>query len=86
MSEPLLVDAMKSSPRVVALLILATLIFPLTVSQISLGNERGGLDAAGEWQPRHSLEIHDEWWEDWSRDKNQDKIDDRPRLVANSVF
>ncbi len=77
MSEPLLVDAMKSSPRVVALLILATLIFPLTVSQISLGNERGGLDAAGEWQPRHSLEIHDEWWEDWSRDKNQDKIDDR---------
>ena len=31
----------------------------------------------GEWQPRHSLEIHDEWWEDWSRDKNHDKIDDR---------
>ena len=68
---------MKSSPRVVAMLILATLIFPLTASQISPNNQRGGLDAVGEWQPRHSLEIHDEWWEDWSRDKNQDKIDDR---------
>ena len=68
---------MKSSPRVVAMLILATLIFPLTASQISPNNQRGGLDALGEWQPRHSLEIHDEWWEDWSRDTNQDKIDDR---------
>ena len=68
---------MKSSRQVVALLILATLILPLTASQISPGNERGGLDAAGEWQPRHSLEIHDEWWSDWSRDTNQDKIDDR---------
>ena len=68
---------MKSPPRVVALLILATLILPLTASQISPGNERGGIDAAGEWQPRHSLEIHDEWWSDWSRDTNQDKIDDR---------
>ena len=77
MSDTLFVDMMKSSPRVVALLILATLILPLTASQISLDNERGGLDAAGEWQPRHSLEIHDEWWEDWSRDKNHDKIDDR---------
>ena len=35
------------------------------------------MDAAGEWQPRNSLEIHDEWWQDWSRDANQDKIDDR---------
>ena len=77
MSGTLLVHMMKSSPRVVALLILATLILPLTASQISPGNERGGLDAAGEWQPRHSLEIHDEWWSDWSRDTNQDKIDDR---------
>ena len=68
---------MKSSRRIVALLILATFIFPLTASQISPDNERGGLDAAGKWQPRHSLEIHDEWWEDWSRDINRDKIDDR---------
>jgi len=68
---------MKSSPRVTALLILATLILPLTASQISHGNERGGIDAAGEWQPRNSLDIHDEWWDDWSRDANQDKIDDR---------
>ncbi|MDC1029389.1 S8 family serine peptidase [Euryarchaeota archaeon] len=58
-------------------MILATLILPLTASQISPGNERGGIDAAGEWQPRHSLEIHDEWWDDWSRDANHDKIDDR---------
>ena len=77
MNDTLLVHMMKSSRQVVALLILATLILPLTASQISPGNERGGLDAAGEWQPRHSLEIHDEWWSDWSRDTNQDKIDDR---------
>jgi len=77
LSDTLFVDMMTSSTRVVALLILATLIIPLTASQISPDNERGGLDAAGEWQPRHSLEIHDEWWEDWSRDTNQDKIDDR---------
>ncbi len=74
---------MKSSPRVVAMLILATLIFPLTASQISPNNQRGGLDAVGEWQPRHSLEIHDEWWEDWSRDTNQDKIDDRIEWLLN---
>ena len=40
---------MKSSPRVIALLILATLILPLTASQISPDNERGGIDATGEW-------------------------------------
>ena len=68
---------MKTSRRVIALLILATLIFPLTASQIIPHDERGGLDAAGKWHPRNSLEIHDEWWEDWSRDTNQDKIDDR---------
>ena len=78
-----LADIMKSSPRVVALLILATLILPLTASQFSPNDERGGLDAAGEWQPRHSLEIHDEWWEDWSRDANQDKIDDRIAWLLN---
>ena len=77
MSNTHLVDMMKTSRRVIALLILATLIFPLTASQIIPHDERGGLDAAGKWQPRKSLEIHDEWWEDWSRDKNQDKIDDR---------
>ena len=68
---------MASSRRVVALLILATLIIPMTASEISPRNDRGGIDAAGEWQPRNSLEIHDEWWQDWSRDANQDKIDDR---------
>ena len=68
---------MASSRRVVALLILATLIIPMTASEISPRNDRGGIDAAGEWQPRNSLEIHDEWWQDWSRDVNQDKIDDR---------
>ena len=68
---------MASSRRVVALLILATLIIPMTASEIGPRNDRGGVDAAGEWQPRNSLEIHDEWWQDWSRDANQDKIDDR---------
>ena len=73
----LFVGMMASSRRVVALLILATLIIPMTASEISPRNDRGGIDAAGEWQPRNSLEIHDEWWQDWSRDANQDKIDDR---------
>lgn len=70
-------DMMTSTRRAVALLILATLIIPMTASQINPEHERGGLDAVGEWQPRHALEIHDEWWEDWSRDANQDRIDDR---------
>jgi len=77
LSNILFVGMMFHSRRVVALLILATLIFPMTASEFTPKNDRGGLDAAGEWQPRHSLEIHDEWWEDWSRDSNQDKIDDR---------
>ena len=77
MREILFAGMMASSRRVVALLILATLIIPMTASEIGPRNERGGMDAAGEWQPRNSLEIHDEWWQDWSRDSNQDKIDDR---------
>ena len=68
---------MVSSRQIVALLILATLILPMTASEISPKSDRGGYDAAGEWQPRNSLEIHDEWWMDWSRDANQDRIDDR---------
>ncbi len=49
----------------------------MTASEISPKSDRGGYDAAGEWQPRNSLEIHDEWWIDWSRDANRDRIDDR---------
>ena len=68
---------MVTSRQIVALLILATLILPMTASEISPKSDRGGYDAAGEWQPRNSLEIHDEWWIDWSRDANRDRIDDR---------
>jgi len=68
---------MVTTRQIVALLILATLILPMTASEISPKSDRGGYDAAGEWQPRNSLEIHDEWWMDWSRDANQDRIDDR---------
>ena len=68
---------MVSSRQFVALLILVTLILPMTASEIGPKSDRGGYDAAGEWQPRNSLEIHDEWWMDWSRDANQDRIDDR---------
>ena len=71
-------NLMRTSRRAVALLILATLLIPLTASQIySRDDERGGYDHAGEWQPRHALEIHDGWWNDWSRDSNQNMIDDR---------
>ncbi|MBH33410.1 MAG: hypothetical protein CMB75_03315, partial [Euryarchaeota archaeon] len=54
------------------------MLIPLTASQINpQDDERGGYDYAGEWQPRHALEIHDDWWNDWSRDSNQNKVDDR---------
>ena len=79
----LLGHMMTASRRALALLLLATLIVPLTASQINPQTERGGFDAAGEWQPRQSLEIHDEWWQDWSRDKNGDKIDDRISWLLN---
>lgn len=70
--------AMRTSRQAGALLILATLLIPLTASQINpQDDERGGYDYAGEWQPRHALEIHDDWWNDWSRDSNQNKVDDR---------
>ena len=70
-------STMTSTRQAMALLILATLIMPMTASEINTNSDRGGLDAEGEWQPRKSLEIHDEWWLDWSRDANRDKIDDR---------
>jgi len=81
--DMLLGRMMTASRRALALLLLATLIVPLTASQINPQTERGGFDAAGEWQPRQSLEIHDEWWQDWSRDKNGDKIDDRISWLLN---
>jgi subtilisin family serine protease/MFS family permease len=72
-----LVRLMAATRRALAFLILATLIVPMTASQINLQDKRGGFDFAGEWQPRHSLDIHDDWWDDWSRDANHDRIDDR---------
>jgi len=77
MNKILFEPFVQSLRQAMALLILATLLLPLTASEINTDDDRGGYDAAGEWQPRKSLEIHDEWWLDWSRDQNKDKIDDR---------
>ncbi len=53
-------------------------ILPLATSAIlPSDNSRGGLDAKGVWTERVESGIHNEWWLDWSRDKNSNSIDDR---------
>ncbi len=54
------------------------LILPLASSSI-LPSEKtnGGLDAAGVWNISMESGIHSEWWLDWSRDKNNNMLDDK---------
>ncbi len=54
------------------------LITPLVSSSITIDNsQRGGLDFNGEWTASVESEIHDQWWLEWSRDKDRNSIDDR---------
>ena len=53
-------------------------ILPLVTSTIlPPDNSEGGFDAKGVWTERVESGIHNEWWIDWSRDKNLNRIDDR---------
>ncbi len=58
--------------------ILLILIAPLSSSSIHQEQDRiGGFDADGVWSPSVELEIHREWWTEWSRDKDHNALDDR---------
>jgi len=54
------------------------ILLPLATSAILPSeNSKGGLDADGVWSNSVESDIHNEWWLDWSRDKNSNMIDDR---------
>ena len=58
--------------------ILLILIAPLSSSSIHQEQDGiGGFDADGFWSPSVELEIHREWWTEWSRDKDYNALDDR---------
>ena len=67
------------APRAVyASMLLLILIAPLSSSSIHQEQDRiGGFDADGVWSPSVELEIHREWWKEWSRDKDHNALDDR---------
>ena len=61
-----------------AILVMLTLLLPLSSSSISLDeSSRGGFDADGDWILSVESEIHWNWWSEWSRDKDSNSIDDR---------
>ena len=54
------------------------LIVPLASSSISPEPSKdGGLDANGVWTGSVESEIHNNWWNHWSRDKDSNSLDDR---------
>ena len=54
------------------------LFVPIVSSSLSIeDSSRGGLDAEGNWHQSVELEIHSNWWNHWSRDKDSNAIDDR---------
>jgi len=61
-----------------ASVLIIVLIVPLASSSILPSKKTdGGLDADGEWQSSMESGIHNDWWLDWSRDKNNNMLDDR---------
>ena len=61
-----------------AILVMLTLLLPLSTSSISLDeSSRGGFDADGDWILSVESETHWNWWSEWSRDKDSNSIDDR---------
>ena len=61
-------------------------ILPLATSTIlPPDNSKGGFDAKGVWTERVESGIHNEWWIDWSRDKNLNRIDDRLEWILEPV-
>jgi len=70
--------AMRAHRGALALLMILALFAPGASSSLALeSNPHGGLDAEGNWQPSVELEIHSNWWDHWSRDKDGNSIDDR---------
>jgi subtilisin family serine protease/MFS family permease len=61
----------------IASAIILLFLLPVATSTIIPNGERGGYDADGRWTQSHELEIHTNWWLDWSRDKDGDSLDDR---------
>ena len=58
--------------------VILLLIVPLASSSISPEpSEDGGLDANGVWTGSVESEIHNNWWNHWSRDKDSNSLDDR---------
>ena len=54
------------------------LFVPIVSSSLSIeDSSHGGLDAEGNWHQSVELEIHTNWWDHWSRDKDSNSIDDR---------
>ena len=69
---------MSGSRTLLTSLIILILVAPIGSSSIYHENNRnGGFDAEGVWSPSIELEIHRDWWNDWSRDKDSNSIDDR---------
>ncbi len=61
-----------------ASLVFMVLVTPLAASSISPEfQDRGGYDAEGKWLPSVELDIHANWWDNWSRDKDSNSLDDR---------
>jgi len=61
----------------IASVIILLFLLPVATSTIIPNDKRGGYDADGRWTQSHELEIHTNWWLDWSRDKDGDSLDDR---------
>ena len=69
---------MRDRRRMLVSLALLVLIAPLAASSISMDPSRqGGFDVNGNWVSSVESDIHWEWWEHWSRDKDQNSLDDR---------
>ncbi len=54
------------------------MLLPLASSNLQpIQDGKGGLDADGVWVESVESELHANWWSHWSRDKNDNSLDDR---------
>ena len=58
--------------------IILLMLLPLASSNLQpIQGGKGGLDADGVWVESVESELHANWWSHWSRDKNDNSLDDR---------
>ncbi|DAC43753.1 MAG TPA: MFS transporter [Candidatus Thalassarchaeaceae archaeon] len=58
--------------------IILLMLLPLASSNLQpIQDGKGGLDADGVWVESVESELHANWWSHWSRDKNDNSLDDR---------